>query len=262
MFKAWIEMYRRSARYALLCPWLFAVPLAMEMIQHAVEVHVGMYDSLASAIAIEHHPARMILGHIKIVTLFLTGYWAMRFFLHGDDPAQAARWDPAAIRTFARVLAWGLFWLLVIQDGPMLAAALGISDKLVGRTVVTLLLADMLFETCLSAWKAAAAVGNDRIGFFRSIAMVRGSYWWGTGLLVTGMLPLMVAHYALAALAMGKTGALLWTILAADSLLTAFLGVITIALTFVTARRMADRHGETLLPASMPRRPAADLATL
>ncbi|MET0307209.1 MAG: hypothetical protein ABW023_00750 [Sphingomonas sp.] len=250
MIRAWQQVFAQAARFALLCPLLFLVPLVAELVQHWAEVHVGMYDSLAMAKAVEHDPLRMGIGHIKVFALFLIGYWAMRFFAFGNDTTEATRWDGRAVRLFAGVVAWGLFWLVVIQDGPMLATALGVPERPLAFAALGLVLFSMFFETCLSPWKAAAAVGNARIGFFRSIAMIRGSFWWATALLLLTVLPLLVLHYVLAFVAIGKAGAALWAVLAIDSLLTSYLGVVMIAQTWIVAERGARRHGEQLLPNS------------
>ncbi len=46
---------------------------------------------------------------------------------------------------------------------------------------------------------------------------------------------------------LGAAPGQLWTVLALDSLLTAYLGVVLAANCFVVARRMAARHGEALI---------------
>lgn len=252
MFDAWKGIFTRSARFALLCPLLFCIPLAVELLQHWAEVHIGMYHSLASAQAVEQHPLRMGIGHAKIFSLFLIGYCAMRFFGFGDR-REASRFDPRAARPFAWVIAWALFWTALLQDGPILADALGLPAQPVMRIVLALVLVTMFFETCLSAWKAAAALGNDRIGFLRSIAMIRGSFLWGTALLLLTVLPLLILHYVCAFAAIGAPSWRLWTILLADSLLTAYLGVVMVALNYTVAERMAARHDEPLLPAQSGR---------
>jgi hypothetical protein len=250
MIAAWKQIFNRSAQYALLCPLLFLIPVGIELLQHWAEVHIGMYDSYAAAEAVEHHPLRMVVGHVKILSLILTGYWATRFFALGSEAA--ARPDPAGVRLYAWVIAWALLWTVLLQDGPMIAAALGLNEKPVLVVALTVMVVIMLFETCLSAWKVAAPLGNARIGFLRSIGMVRGSFWWGTALLFLTVLPLLVAHYALSFAAIGAGAATMWTVLVVDSVLTGFLGVVMIALNYAVAERMSVRHREPLLGEPSP----------
>jgi len=247
MIRAWTATFTRSTRFAMLCPLLFLLPVAIELLQHWAEVHAGMYDSIAGAKAAEHDPLRMAIGHAKVISLFLLGYWVMRFIAYGNSAREAVRRDPRALRLFAWVMAWGLFWLVLIQDGPMLAAARGVPAKVLAFTQLGVIFSSMFLELCLSAWKAAAPLGNPRIGFLRSLAMIRGSFWWSVAMLFVTVIPLLVLHYVFAVLAIGKGPVLLWAILAIDSLVAAYLGVVMVALTYAIGERMATRHGETLL---------------
>ena len=244
------EVYVRSGRYALLCPLLFAIPVVIEMIQHAAEIAIGLYDSRAAMQAAEHHPLRMALGHIKVISLFLVGYWASRFFAFGDDPAMPRRFDRYAIRLFVPVIAWGLFWLVLLQDGPLLASMVGADMRSVGIVLLATILVTMAFEPCLSAWKVATASGNPDIGFVRSIRLTRDGYWRALGLSLLVVMPLMVAHYALSFGAVGQPRALVWAMMTVDSILVGFMGVAMTAGSYVIARRATARHGVALVGAA------------
>ncbi len=240
------EVYVRSGRYALLCPLLFAIPVVVEMIQHAAEIATGFYDGREQMIAAERHPLRMVLGHAKVIALFLVGYWAARFLVFGDDARAARRLDPKAVRLFVPVMAWGLFWLVALQDGPILAEAMGVDSRTMGFAFLAVMVVSMAFEPCLSTWKTAAAAGNPDIGFVRSIRLTRGAYWWALGFSMLVMLPLMIAHYALSFSAVGQARGLVWAIMALDSLLVGFMIVAMIAGSYVVARRVTARHGIAL----------------
>ena len=246
MFRAWTAIFTRATRFTLLCPLLFLLPVAVELLQHWAEAHAGMYDSIAGAKAAEHDPLRMAIGHAKVISLFLLGYWVVRFVAYGDNACEAVRLDPPALRLFARVMAWGLFWLILIQDGPMLASALGMPERTLAFAQLGLIFVSTFFELCLSAWKAAAPLGNARIGFMRSLAMIRGSFWWAVALMFVTVIPLLVLHYVFAVVTIGTGAVMLWTILAIDSVVAAYLGVVMVTLTYAIAERMAARHGETL----------------
>lgn len=236
-----VEVFVRSGRYALLCPLLFLVPVAVEMVQHAVEIRAGMYVDMAGLKAAEGDMLRLVIGHVKVIALFLTGYWAARFLVFGDDPVAARRIDPVAVRLFVPVMAWGLFWLILVQDAPLIAGAMGISGSFAATVLVVSLLVSLLFDPLLAAWKTAAAAGNPGIGFVRSIRLTLGVYPYAVIVSLLPMLPLMVGHYALAFLAVGKSPALVWAIMALDALLVGYLGVVMIATSYVVARRVAAR---------------------
>lgn len=241
-----IEVFARSGRYALLCPLLFLVPVAVEMLQHAVEIRAGMYVDMAGLKAAEGDMLRLAIGHVKVIALFLTGYWAARFLVFGDDPVAARRIDPVAVRLFVPVMAWGLFWLILVQDAPLIADAAGLSGNVAAGVLILSLLVSLLFEPLLSAWKTAAAAGNPGIGLVRSIRLTRSVYPYAVIVSLLPMLPLMVGHYALAFLAVGKAPGAVWAIMALDALLVGYLGVVMIATSYVVARRVAAR-GEMAL---------------
>lgn len=253
------EIFDRSARYALLCPLLFLIPVALEMVQHAVEIGGGMYVDADGMRAAGNDPLRLAMGHLKVVALFLVGYWAARFLVFGDDPAAARRIDPRAVRLFLPVMAWGLFWLLAIQDGPLIAGALGISSATSSIVLLSVMVASLFFEPLLSAWKTSAAAANPAIGFIGSIRLTRPLYFRALGLSLIAMLPLMVAHYALAYFAVSQSSALVWALMAVDSLLVGYMGVTMIATSYVIARRVAERAGIDLAAAG-PGRPSITAA--
>lgn len=237
------EIFVRAGRYALLCPLLFLVPVAIEMVQHIVEIRGGMYVDAAGMRAAGNDMTRLAVGHIKVIALFLTGYWAARFLVFGDDAAAARRIDGRALRLFVPVMAWGLFWLIAIQDGPLIAAAAGVPSATSAVILLGVMVASLFFEPLLSAWKTAAAAGNPAIGFMRSIRLTRAIYGRAIALSLLSMLPMMVAHYAIALFAVGQAPVVVWVLMAVDSVLVGYLGVTMIASSYVIARRAAERAG-------------------
>lgn len=246
MWKDLREIFARSGRYALICPLLFLVPVAVEMVQHVVEIHSGMYVDIAGMKAAEGNMLRLTIGHFKVFALFLTGYWAARFLVFGDDPAAARRIEPVAVRLFVPVMAWSLFWLIVMQDVPLIAEAAGMSGSIAAGVLGVSLIVSLFFEPLLSAWKTAAAAGQPGIGFVRSIRLTRGVYLYAVVVSLLAMLPLMVAHYALALLAVGKAPGVVWAMMVLDSLLVGYLGVVMVAAAYVIARRATVRGGIAL----------------
>ncbi len=259
MWKDLIEVFVRSGRYALLCPLLFLIPVAVEIVQHVVEIRSGMYVDIAGLKAAEGDALRLSIGHFKVIALFLTGYWAARFLVFGDDPVAARRIDRQAVVLFVPVMAWGLFWLVFMQDGPFIARAIGVAGDPAMPMMIAGFAFSLFFEPLLSAWKTAAAAGNPAIGFMRSIRLTGGIYPYAFAVSLLAMLPLMVAHYALAILAVGKAPALVWTLMAADSVLVGYLGVVMIAASYAIARRAAARGGIDLA-AGAPAAPEGAIA--
>jgi hypothetical protein len=101
-------------------------------------------------------------------------------------------------------------------------------------------------EIYLSAWKVGAALGNPRLGILASFRIMNGNFWWSLGYFLTMMLPLMIVHYGLNGLAVGRPDSVLWPMLIFDSLVVAYLGLVLAATVYLTARRATERSNVPL----------------
>lgn len=230
--------YRGSLAFCIACPLLALVPAAFELVQHAIELHIGLYDSVAAARALEHHPLRMGFGFVKILGLILPMYWVTRF-LAWRDPHCSGRWDARAVRLFAPFhmlqLALAAVQLFVLpQTAPVLIGSFIIST---------------LAGVLLMAWGVAAPLGNAAIGPRCSVTIMLPQIVGATVFSVVAMLPLMVPHYALGALALLGPKPLLVPVLVIDALLVGWLGALLVANGYVMAQRAAQRAGVALTPA-------------
>lgn len=254
MFKDLGELYRGSWRFALACPLLFAVPVVAELVQHAAELHIGMYDGFKQAEAIESHPLRMAAGFIKSLSLILPGYWFLRYLGHGGDGRAARTWEPRAVRLWVPVLLWATFWLFVGLWGGAPFRAMGMGKTATFQLGFAAFLALTVLEIYLSCWKAGAPLGNGALSFRRSIGLVRGHFWWSLGLFVLAFLPLMVVHYALGLGAIGRPVPIAVAMLAADAVVVGFLALVLIGTSYFIARRATSAAGVVLLPESAEER--------
>lgn len=234
-WKALTETYRGSIAFMIACPLLTMVPVLFEILQHVVEVKIGLYASVAAANALEHDPWRMGFGMLKVAALMLPGYWVVRF-LAWHDPARAARIEQPAVRLFAIVLA-----LQLVSDALQLFVfSTNGWAMLVSFVVLTIV------SVALHPWFVAAALGNRAIGPRRSVAIMARQIPWSFGFLLVAMLPLMIPHQALGVLAIVGPKPLLWPILLVDSLLVGWLSTVIVASGFVMAMRAAAIQGVDL----------------
>lgn len=218
--------YRESWAFALACPFLFLVPVLGEIVQHIVEMQIGMYDSVAAAQAADADPARLAFGFVKTLGLLLPGYWIMRFLAGGRDAAAARRIDPHAIRLFA--------WLFLFQAALSAIGLFGLPRS--GTALAAGLALSLVLNPLLARWAAAAPLGIAIGPFASARAMVR-QLPWAIAFSVVVMLPLMVPHYALGVAAVFSAPTFKWPILIADSLLVGYLSAVMIAGTWVVATR-------------------------
>lgn len=229
--------YRDSFAFLLACPLLALVPVVVELAQHWAEVHIGMYDSIAAAKAVENHPLRMAFGFVKVLGLVVPGYWVTRF-LAWRDPASAGRWDGRAVALFGGFVAFqAVNTALQLFVLPRSGAATAIAF-VVGAIVGALLV----------AWAAAAPLGNAAIGPLASIRIMAPRLVWTIVFMLVAMLPLMIPHYALAAAAILGPKPLLWPLLVLDALLVGWLAALIVASGWFAALRATQAAGVELIP--------------
>lgn len=229
-------IYRGSWRTMLALPLLALVPVVFELFQHVVEVQIGMYNSIEAAKAVEHHLARMAMGLVKVVAITIPVYWTARF-LATSDRRFASHFDLQAMR---------LFGLVLLFQTAMAALQMFVLPQ-TGTVVLVGMVLGFPIAALLAGWYVAAPLGNPRIGPVRSTRMMAPVLVSTILISFLAMLPLMIVHYGLAALALLGPKALLWPTLIVDSLLVGWLSSILAATVYVVAARAADRAGIALL---------------
>jgi len=253
MLKDIKQAYRSSWKFALALPAIAAIPVAAEAIQHAAEWHVGMFESFASAKAVESDPLRMGFGHLKVLALFVMGYFVTRFLGFGGDARRTLRFDATALALFAMVLIFNLLMMVAQTRGGELLADMVRAGRPLILTGLAALLAMMALELFLAPWKAGAALGNANLHIGASIRLMRGNIAWSSGFTLAMIAPIMVLHYALNGLAIGRPPALSVILLAVDCLLVGYMALLFPATAFIVADRAARRSGESLAPAEAGR---------
>jgi hypothetical protein len=243
------DAYSGSWRFMLACPLLFALPVAVEGIQHGIEYMLGMYQGIEAAQAVEAHPARMVWGYLKASVLAICAYWVVRYLAMGS--AEAGRLDPKAVRLFAPVLIWHLLWGALLLWGGGLLTLAGIEGRTALWIGVSVFFGNFVLETALAAWRTGAALGNERLTFTRSLKLVGPRLLQSVTFMLAAILPVMVAHYALGLGAIFAPAPLVIPMLVLDSVLVGYLGALIVAASFMVARRAVEGVGEPLVPAQV-----------
>lgn len=244
-------VYRSAWAFAFACPLLFLVPVLVELAQHVVEGQAGMYDGIAGAKAAEADPLRLQFGFAKTLALLLPGYWFTRYILFGFDARRAVRIEWPAIGLWLILFALnGLqqWWTLF---GPSLTGLIGLSGTAAQWTGYALALLGGVAGIYFMAWTVAWTLGNTAIGPIRSVRIMAGSFWRTVLLILAGVLPLMIAHYALSFAAIFAPAILDWPLLILDALVVGLL-----ALTMAGSNAVAARHAATVKGADLRPEPA------
>lgn len=240
------QTYRDAARFSLALPLVAAVPFAAELIQHMIEVQVGMFDSYAGAEAADSNPARTGFGFFKVLTLFLISYPLFRFLASGGDKRAALTVTPASALLFGSVVLVSVALMALSNiGGAWMSQAAGSQGMLLGAGLAAFV-GMIVVDTYLAAWKVAAALGNPRLTIAGSIRMMHRHIPWSVAYYLAMLLPLMIFHYALNIAAIGAPDGPMWSILAFDSVVTAYLGILLSAAIYRLSRRAAERAGVEL----------------
>ena len=220
--------YREGWAFLLACPLLALVPVAFELLQHVVEMQIGMYDSIENATAADADGTRMAFGYAKTLGMLLPGYWVIRFLAGNRDAGSARTYEPAAARLFALVFgfqailnAFLLFGLPRTGTGLLIAMTLGLA-----------------ITPLLSRWSVAAPLGVF-IPPLQSVRAMAPQLPWALAFSIVVILPLMIPHYALGTAAIFAPAALKWPVLIIDSMLVGCLAVVMVASTWAIATRKA-----------------------
>ncbi|MBZ6377826.1 hypothetical protein B5C34_02925 [Pacificimonas flava] len=239
-------IYRSAWRFSRDCPLLFLIPVFVEMAQHIVELHLGMYASEAGAVAAEQHPFRLALGFAKIVALTLPGYWFVRYMAFGDDPAAARRLERKAVLLWGSLALAGLAISANNLFGTPIAEKLGAAGT-EGALVWGIL--SFLVGALCTVWLVAWALGNSAIGPLRSARVMLPRLPRYVAYFLGGMAPLMALHYGLAILAVtAAPGWLDWVLMILDAAVVGWLALTLRAPDVIISMRAAEETSLDLQP--------------
>lgn len=243
------QIYSAIWAFALACPILFAIPILVEFLQHAIEMQAGMYAGPDGAIAAENDPLRMRFGFLKVLSLLLPGYWLVRFMMFDRSATKARAIEWPAVGLFAMLFVLNGALSAFSLFGPDVSEVLGLEDTAATAFSIVIGVSLQIITIYLFAWFVAWPLGNAAIGPFRSAQIIYGRFLYTAALFVAGFLPLMLLHYALSAVAILTGGPSTdWIIMVLDSIVVGFLALSMVASSVLAAKRAADRRGVSLLP--------------
>lgn len=217
---------------APLIPLLVVIP---EAIQHAAEIHIGMFDSRAAALAVADDPRRMLWGYVKVAGLVLAFLASLRFW--GAREQGVAWYSPRGVR-------WGTAALAIALIAATTLPEFLLEGVIPPRVEGAITLAVTLATLPLLALLAGALIGDGamtlrhafRRGWLPTVRMVvfAAACW----------VPLSWLHGMNHRWAMGADPAAVWALMAFDSVVVGLMAVMTgTALHHGYAMTRADRGG-------------------
>jgi len=217
-------------------PLLFALFVGWEFAQHVAEVRSGMYVSLAAAKAVQYDPARMALGWVKMLSVYVGGFFTIRYLVRRAGGAV----DPigtAALR-YAPYVAYSLIVFALVLYAPQLVSGDGV---MILRAVVGL--SQVFIEPLLMAWIVSAATDGAVRGPIASARRTGWLYIWALLLFFVGRLPVNAVHQLINRYAIGQAPGTVWAMLAVDALSVALIIAVIPAIYVRVVRLIDERRG-------------------
>jgi hypothetical protein len=232
-----IGAYGDGVRVVRGLPWLFGAIIAWEFAQHVIEYRIGFFDSRAAAKAVSLDGSRMVLGWIKMLLVYVGGFFAIRYLLLGRREALR----PGGT-TILRYLPYILYSLLMVA--PILYA-----DRLVPPARIETLrgifgLGQIVIEPLLMLWIVSAAIDGPVRTPLHSARLIGRAYVRALPFYLLGRLPVAFLHRYLGTYPIGRPGPLTWPVLALDAIVVGLLIAIVPALYVRVARRVAAARGD------------------
>ena len=236
------EIYARVPRLLRAVPLVALLVFAAELLQHGVEIQLGMYRP-GAALSEEAQATRLAFGAIKVLAIFLALLFALRWWRFDGDSRRAARPTLALLKGLAVVAliqVGGELLVMALVKG--LGAALGpLRAGGEAALLVSALLAWLFAATLLYPWYVGLLTEDPTMTLRRSVRATLGRMWARFGLLLAGLLPAMLLHYAIGYGAIGRPEPLVWLLMLVDAGVVALLALL-IASTYFSLYEKAARR--------------------
>lgn len=245
MRQALKRAYGESWQFMKTFPLLVGLIIVPEGAQHVVEWLSGFYDSFEAMREAGSNPLRLLFGAAKYLSILVITYWVARYLLSNGSIRFTLASDTTAVRRFG--IAAFCYVLIVLITAAVLLIAVIAGKKLANNVVVLLvvLMAGILVRTLLALWLTGTAVAAPEATLANSIRSTRGSLLWGMAFLFLGSVPPMMLHYAIGYGAVGQSKPIVAILLALDTALVGYMGVLYASLLVQIARRINISMGYT-----------------
>lgn len=253
-FANWANGFVDGAKALRALPWLVAGMIALELVQHAIEVRTGFFSTeLAVRKAASLAPERMALGWPKMFATWALAFFTVRFLVLGDA-RPALRVPALAWRRYAGVVVFQLVPAVAVIYAEPILSALGFAPGGQAVTRQAMMgwqlvfgLGQQLLEPLLLLWFVNAAIGTTGCNPIESARVTGWSYFAVLAMVFATRIPFSAAHQGLNRSAMGQSTGVMWGMLALDAVLVGIMVVMIAAVQLRAARFVAERRGVQVL---------------
>lgn len=250
--RAAFETYRLGGRLVVAAPALLLIAVLPEFVQHVVEIHLGMFDSIDRFRALSGDPLRWAFGYAKVAGFTVAILAAARFHAVGSVRRTLAV-PPVALLRVVAGLAIGFAVAAPFASAgtrglpPAIDVPLQLVSAVIQAGFLVYVVGALLEEASVTPARAMTALLPAAAVLGLLAALV--------------FLPAQALHMANHRMALGQPLPIVWSLMAFDALWAGlFAGLVGSAL-FVGVRTGLTWRGWTVPPGDLdPRRTASPRA--
>jgi hypothetical protein len=235
-------IYARVPQFARAAPLAVPIVFIAELIQHVVEIRLGMYADFGYLDPADQR-VRLMFGAVKVVAIFLVLVFALRWWRFEGDSRRAARPTRATFKGLIIVFIVQIGGELLFIGAGSLAARLIMPSSMtaylawrIGPALLWLMIAILLYP-----WYVALLTEDRGMTLRRSIRGIGWGWPRAFGLFLGGIVPAMALHYLLGNGAMGRPVPLVWALMILDAALVAALALLIASTYFSLYQFAAER---------------------
>ena len=242
--RAAYETYRFGGTMVLAAPLLLLIAVLPEFLQHAAEIHIGMFESMSRFRALSSSPLRWSFGYLKVAGFTITILATARYWAVGSirrtlmvPPAALARVIAGLLIGFA--VASPFAWLKTQGLAPAINIPLQILSAVIQGGFLVYVVGALLEEAAVTPKRTMTSLLPAAVVLILLAALA--------------FAPSQALHMANHKLAMGQPAAVVWILMIFDALWVGlFAGLVGSAL-FVGVRTGLTWRGWTVSPDTLCR---------
>jgi hypothetical protein len=244
-----LATYRLGGDAVIAAPLIVALAMLPELIQHAVEIKLGMFESLAMFRAHGADALRMGFGYAKVAGFTLAILGVARFWAVGGVLTQTIKVPLRDVGRLALAIA-----LAVIQSVAF--RQMQAQDIAPAWLLAT---ASLIFQASLSLYMVGAVLGDERATLRWTLTNGWPRALFMTLLLAATFAPCQMLHTANHRLAIGSPAAATWALMAFDGLFVGLFAALVGSAMYVGYRfgpswrgwdRLLDLESKSAIPRS------------
>lgn len=216
-----LAAYRLGGRTLAAAPAIVALAVVPELVQHVVEIRLGMFESAAMFHGHGTDALRMGFGYAKVAGFTLAFLATARFWAVGGALARTVR---LPLRDLGRLA---------------LAITLGVAQSFVFRGLAghgadaVLAALSLIFQAALSVYMVGAVLGDDRATLRWTLTAAWPRALFMTLLLAAAFAPCQMLHIANHKLAIGAAEPAVWALMLFDGVFVGLFAALVGSASFV-----------------------------